>query len=387
MHKRTYSNFDKMTNASINDPVGSSGGSSNDIAAVNANADMTLEEIFVPSMSNNRRGSNDCAYAYAGKTTSSPTDGGNSPTTVTVVSSIEAGGGGNEVGTGGEVITTTNSMTVPSGGNDDDDINNQGGDALNASDIEDHDIAKTIEIGNNTNHNNANADINGNEGDASSHTSGWGEGDQSSHGASTTDTGYTPTTLNDTTGGAPNGGEDSPLNIARKENRAVSLWRIFMFCVLITTTYAVAALVYAFTSNFEAKEFESAFADDTLKIYESLGSSLDTKLAAVDSLAMLMVSSAREKGETFPFTTLTDFASKAAKVRIVFVCLFVTLRYVTLRYVFVCLLVVLLLICTHVDVSLPFLTLLLSLLSLSFLSEFCRQEFYPMPLHYNNINM
>ena len=101
-----------------------------------------------------------------------------------------------------------------------------------------------------------------------------------------------------------------------------------MFCVLITTTYAVAALVYAFTSNFEAKEFESAFADDTLKIYESLGSSLDTKLAAVDSLSMLMVSSAREKGETFPFTTLTDFASKAAKVRsfvcvtFCFVCLF-----------------------------------------------------------------
>ena len=310
MHKRTYSNFDKMTNASINDPVGSSGGSSNDITAVNANADMTLEEIFVPSMSNNRRGSNDCACAYAGKTTSSPTDGGNSPTTVTVVSSIE---------NGDATTTIANSMTVPSGiSNDDDNDNNQDGGALNASDIEDHDIAKTIEIGNNTNHNNANADINGNEGDASSHTSGWGEGDQSSHGASTTDTGYTPTTLNDTTGGAPNGGEDSPLNIARKENRAVSLWRIFMFCVLITTTYAVAALVYAFTSNFEAKEFESAFADDTLKIYESLGSSLDTKLAAVDSLAMLMVSSAREKGETFPFTTLTDFASKAAKVRLFF---------------------------------------------------------------------
>ena len=190
--------------------------------------------------------------------------------------------------------TISNSMTVPSG----DDIQE---DSADTRSIDDDGIGSIIEIGG--------ADE-GN--DASSRTSAWGEGEQSSNGMST-DTGHTPTSLNGTSGGggAP---EDLPLSIARKENRAVSLWRIFMFCVLITTTYAVAALVYAFTSNFEAKGFESAFADDTLKIYESLASSLDTKLAAVDLLAMLMVSSAREKQETFPFTTLTDFAVKAAKV-------------------------------------------------------------------------
>jgi hypothetical protein len=325
------------------------------------NGIMTLEEISVPSMSNNRRGSNDWsmnnrAYAlqtnkqkqtyHSGNNGSSSTGSNgsiihdlSSRSTASSTDSENGGEDGVEVNNIGEVAiqsTTLNSgtaaasnsnITVPSGGNDDNNNattnnNNQGaGEDSETRSIGDDDIASTIEIGAGTNHNNGGDDNDGG-GDVSSHTSGWGEGDQSSHG--TTDTGYTPNTINETdANGNPSGSEDSPLNIARKENRAVSLWRIFMFCVLITTTYAVAALVYAFTSNFEAKEFESAFADDTLKIYESLGSSLDTKLAAVDSLAMLMVSSAREKGEEFPFTTLTDFASKAAKVRCI-LCLFIT---------------------------------------------------------------
>ena len=158
-----------------------------------------------------------------------------------------------------------------------------------------------------------------NNGDASSGTSGWGDGDQSTTNRST-DTGYSPSNNSSSNKGGAGGkgflSEDDPaLNIAEKENRAVSLSRIVMIFVLVLTTICVSLLVYTFVDNAEKYSFELSFNDDTIKLQESLGSSMDKKLAAVDSLAMLMVSSADEKNETFPFTTLTDFAVKAAKVR------------------------------------------------------------------------
>jgi len=109
---------------------------------------------------------------------------------------------------------------------------------------------------------------------------------------------------------------EESLDIAKKENRAVNTWRAVMICVLIITTILVAVLVFLFVDSTERQEFETSFESDSLKIYESLGSSMDTKLEAVDSLAMLMVSSAREKNETWPYTVLYDFASKAAKMKI-----------------------------------------------------------------------
>jgi hypothetical protein len=160
------------------------------------------------------------------------------------------------------------------------------------------------------------------DGDASSCTSGWGDGGDQSTSNRSTDTGYSPSNSSHSRGGGDQrgdqrggAGDDPAFNIANKENRAVSFWRIAMLIILLLTTISVAFLVYTFVDNTERYTFELSFHDDTLKVYESLGSSMDKKLAAVDSLAMLMVSSANGKNETFPFTTLTDFAVKAAKVR------------------------------------------------------------------------
>lgn len=161
--------------------------------------------------------------------------------------------------------------------------------------------------------------IDGDDGDASSNRSaGWGDCDQSTSNG-TADTGYTR--ANSTKNGshqipADAQSEESTFNIAKKENRYVNNMRLIMFGVLIITTVMVAMGVYKFVANTEREGFESSYEDNSLKIYEALGSSMDTKLEAVDSLAMMMVSNAREKNETWPFTTLPDFASKAAKMRI-----------------------------------------------------------------------
>mmetsp|Transcript_22665 Transcript_22665/g.50613 ORF Transcript_22665/g.50613 Transcript_22665/m.50613 type:complete len:1177 (+) Transcript_22665:27-3557(+) len=147
------------------------------------------------------------------------------------------------------------------------------------------------------------------EEDGSSRSGMWGEEHSSSN-----ETGVSPTTNN---GSQPSKGpSEESLNIAKKEDMAVYTWRLIMFGVLISTTITIAILVYKLARKFESTKFETSFEVDSQKIYESLGRSMDTKLQAVDALAMLMVSSARLMNETWPYTLLPDFASKAAKMRV-----------------------------------------------------------------------
>lgn len=157
----------------------------------------------------------------------------------------------------------------------------------------------------------------GSEGSRSSRSGIWSNLEED---VETVSSGVSPTTnqgsqLSHQTGMSKPESEES-LNIARKENMAVMTWRLVMFGVLIVTTVAVAVLVFLFVSNTENQEFLKSFDVDSNKIEESLLSTMDTKLEAVDSLAMFMVTNAREKNQTWPYTTLNDFGSKAAKMRI-----------------------------------------------------------------------
>jgi len=133
----------------------------------------------------------------------------------------------------------------------------------------------------------------------------------------TLSSGVSPVTNQDSqqTGKSKAESEES-LNIARKENMAVKTWRLIMFSVLIITTISMAVIVFLFVSVNERREFSTSFDVNSQKIYESLLSSMDTKLEALDALAMFMVTNAQERNETWPNTSLNEFASKAAKMRI-----------------------------------------------------------------------
>jgi len=113
-----------------------------------------------------------------------------------------------------------------------------------------------------------------------------------------------------------NATSEESLGIAKKENLRVKTWRLVMFGVLIVTTIVVAVTVFQVVRLAEKEDFETAFKVDSQKIYEAMSYSMETKLEAVDSLALTMVSSAKILNQTWPFTLLPDFASKAAKTRI-----------------------------------------------------------------------
>ena len=128
------------------------------------------------------------------------------------------------------------------------------------------------------------------------------------------DTGVSPTTTNAGSRQSKENTEDT-YSIAKVENLAVMTWRIVMFGVLILTTVGAAVVVYLAVDRGEQYDFEKAFEIDSAKIYQSLGRSMDTKLEAVDALAMMMIDSAKRKNEVWPYTTFPSFASKAAKMR------------------------------------------------------------------------
>jgi hypothetical protein len=97
--------------------------------------------------------------------------------------------------------------------------------------------------------------------------------------------------------------------------RAVAFSRVLIMGVLATCTIGVAVGVYYYVSKAEDRAFENHFEDDSRKVFESMGSTLDFTLGSADSFVVNEVSYARSLGWTWPFVTFPDFAVSASKLR------------------------------------------------------------------------
>lgn len=97
--------------------------------------------------------------------------------------------------------------------------------------------------------------------------------------------------------------------------RALTFSRVLLLTVLALSTVGVAAGVYIYTSRAETEAFENQFEEDALKVLESIGTSLDFTLGAVDSFVINEVSHAKSLNMTWPFVTIPDFAVEASKLR------------------------------------------------------------------------
>ncbi|KAG7365646.1 adenylate/guanylate cyclase [Nitzschia inconspicua] len=135
--------------------------------------------------------------------------------------------------------------------------------------------------------------------------------------SSSHNTGVSPSTEVSTSRGTGVGQEDdsNTMSIAHTENKAVMLWKAVMIIVLVTGAVGVAVTVFYYVSNAEQAAFEAAFLDNSRKVFETVGDSLDIKLAAVDLFVTSVVSYAKVSNKTWPFVTLPHFAEKASKVR------------------------------------------------------------------------
>ena len=103
--------------------------------------------------------------------------------------------------------------------------------------------------------------------------------------------------------------------IGREEDKAVFRLKLLVLAVLIASTVGIAMVVYFYTSDAEEDDFEEQFIGDSSKIFESIGSTLELTLGAVDSFLVGLVSFARFTNATWPQVTLPDYAVRVAKIR------------------------------------------------------------------------
>ena len=102
--------------------------------------------------------------------------------------------------------------------------------------------------------------------------------------------------------------------ISKKATKNVFHLKMLVIAILIVSASTLAACAFKFVKTSETKQFESKFGYDAHKVFEAIGSSLDKTLGLMDSLAVTLVSYARDKDDKWPFVTLPDFGPRMAKL-------------------------------------------------------------------------
>jgi hypothetical protein len=108
--------------------------------------------------------------------------------------------------------------------------------------------------------------------------------------------------------------EEAPPVLAKKETAAVVRLKVIVVFVLVAFTTLVSTVVYFYLSSSEQEQFESQYHDDSRKVLQGMGISLDQTLGSFDGLAVALVSQARETNQSWPFVTVPDFAVRMSKL-------------------------------------------------------------------------
>jgi hypothetical protein len=103
-------------------------------------------------------------------------------------------------------------------------------------------------------------------------------------------------------------------SIAKAETKDIFRLKFVVATVLVCSAVGVALWVYLYVTWNEQALFEKQFDGDSDKILQALGASWDKTLGLMDGLAITLVSSARDKNQTWPCVTLPDFAVRMSKV-------------------------------------------------------------------------
>ncbi len=94
--------------------------------------------------------------------------------------------------------------------------------------------------------------------------------------------------------------------IAQAENKAVFCGKLVVLTVLLLSALAIALAIYYYTSHAEHTAFVQRFHQDSNKILEAIGSTLDISLGSIDSFLVVMASYAHASNMTWPFVTLVS---------------------------------------------------------------------------------
>lgn len=102
--------------------------------------------------------------------------------------------------------------------------------------------------------------------------------------------------------------------IAKQETIDVFRLKLVVLLVLMVSAASIASAVFIYLSKAEQNQFEEEFLDQSHKVLEAIGSSLDKTFGLFDSVAVAFVSFARATNQKWPFVTMPDFALRMSKL-------------------------------------------------------------------------
>lgn len=93
-------------------------------------------------------------------------------------------------------------------------------------------------------------------------------------------------------------------NLAKGENRAVTLLRRAVIAVLMCTAAGASVATFFYARNAEQSSFESEFASNAVVTLRSFVEAFELQLSSMDAAATGITSHATSTGETFPNVTV-----------------------------------------------------------------------------------
>jgi uncharacterized protein YejL (UPF0352 family) len=107
--------------------------------------------------------------------------------------------------------------------------------------------------------------------------------------------------------------DDGNRVIAAKETREVRQVKCVVLLVVFMSVLGCLA-VFSYSKRLEQSQFEKSFYSDGNKVLESLQSSIERSLVALDNLAMNIITVSRVSNQSFPFVAVPDFGKHVATV-------------------------------------------------------------------------
>jgi len=101
----------------------------------------------------------------------------------------------------------------------------------------------------------------------------------------------------------------------KAEQRAVFWLKLVLIAILVTSTIAVALLVFFYTRENETTAFETRFSDEARKVLDAVGNGFYLSLGALDSYVVDLVSYAEDSNLEWPYVALPHYAVRASKLR------------------------------------------------------------------------
>jgi hypothetical protein len=102
--------------------------------------------------------------------------------------------------------------------------------------------------------------------------------------------------------------------LAKRESRDVFRLRLAVLLVLVSSAVGAALAVHFYLANSEEQQFMGQFDEDAEKVLDAIGRSIDQTMAAFDSMAVTLVSTAQMTNQSWPFVTIADYAVRMSKV-------------------------------------------------------------------------